>query len=445
MKKQLHICFLLAAGLLAGCTKDEAADQAAGKPFTPRVFNEISLFPESRDSIRILNVGDTMAFTGLQYSPVQADIAWKINDSVAATDKQYYFIAREGGAFRVSVNVTYQGYTTSRYRDIFVIPNTYKPKAAANVVMAYISDTASYKQVDFSAMTHMAYKVATITAAGTMDISKGEIARKAEETVGRAHVAGVPVLLGISGALSADGWSVSQSNQFGAVITDVAKRAALVQSIKAYVAAKRMDGVDLLMTDINASASIINANIAATGTLLTELRAALGANAILTATVAGSTYYDRYPDLSAANWINVHAYEDGVHVGPGKPLGQPSGFDYFVQCAGLWKSKYPAAKIVMGIPAFGLRYNSLDANGNNLSWTSYNYIPYKEILAAVPAAATKEYAEIAKGVYFNGIPLATQKAAWLKQNGFLGAYLWAGEYDVTGQQSLTANVYNSLQ
>jgi hypothetical protein len=99
----------------------------------------------------------------------------------------------------------------------------------------------------------------------------------------------------------------------------------------------------------------------------------------------------------------------------------------------------------MGIPAFGLRYNALDANGNNLSWTSYNYIPYKEILAAVPAAAGKEYAEISKGVYYNGLPLVTKKAGYLQQNGFLGTYIWAGEYDVMGASSLTATIFNILK
>lgn len=441
----LIISGLFAFPLLTGCKKDEAEQQADGRPFTPRIFNDIPLFPESADSIRVMNVGDTMAFTTLQYSPAQADIVWKINDSIAAKDKQYYFVAKEGGAFRISVNVSNEGFTTVRYRDVFVIPGTYKRKTTSNVVMAYINDTSSYKYVDFNVITHMAYKIATVSATGVMDISKGEVARKAEQTVGRAHVAGVPVLLGISGALSADGWSVSQSNQFGAVASDAVKRAALVQSIKAYVTAKKMDGVDILMTDINASTAIINANIAATGLLLNELRAALGGDAILTVTVTGATYYDRYPDLSAANWINVHAYEDGVHVGPGKVLGQPSGFDYFVQCAGRWTAKYPASKIVMGIPAFGLRYNTLDADGNNLSWSSYNYIPYKEILAAVPGAANEEYAAIAKGVYFNGIPLVSKKAAWLKANGFLGAYIWTGEFDVQGNQSLTGSIYNSLK
>lgn len=439
---------ILIAALFAtiGCKKDEAESQAKGRPFTPRIFNEVSLFPENRDSVRVLSVGDTLAFTGLQYSPGdKVNINWKVNDSIVSTDKQYYFVSKKGGAYRIAVNVSYQGDTTKRYRDVFVIPASYERKQANNVVMAYISDTSGYKYINFATMTHLAYKVATINAAGNMDVSKGEPFRKAEEIVGRAHMAGVPVLLSVSGALSADGWSVSQSNNFGAVATDAAKRAALVQSIKSYVAAKKMDGVDILMADINASTAIINANIAATGLLLNDLRTALGNNAILTVTVTGSTYYDRYPDLSSANWINVHAYEDGQHVGPGKPLGQPSGFDYFVKCANLWKSRLPANKIVMGIPAFGLRYLTLDANGNNLSWSSYNYIPYKDILAAVPAAADKEFAAIAQGVYFNGVPLVTQKAAWLKQNGFLGAYIWTGDYDVTGQNSLTANIFNTLK
>lgn len=436
----------LTIALIGGCRKDEEVSQAEGRPFTPRIFNEISLFPENRDSVRVMNIGDTLAFTQLQYSPAdKVGITWKVNDTIVSKERQYFFSARKGGAYRIQVAVSYQGDTTRRYRDVFVIPESYQRKTLPYVLMSYISDTASYKHINFSVVTHLAYKVATITATGAMDISKGEPFRKAEETVGRAHMAGVPVLLGISGALSADGWSVSQSNQFGAVAVDAARRAALVQSIKDYVKAKRMDGVDILMTDINASVSIINANIAATGLLLNELRTALGNEAILTVSVSGSGYYDRYPDLSAANWVNVHAYEDGLRVGPGKALGQPSGFDYFVQCANLWKSRMPASKIVMGIPAFGLRYNALDANGNNLSWTSYNYIPYKDILAAAPGAFDKEYAAISKGVYFNGVVLVNQKANWLKQNGLLGAYIWTGEFDVSGQYSLTANIFNTLR
>ncbi|MCK7555150.1 glycosyl hydrolase family 18 protein [Chitinophaga sedimenti] len=446
MKKISLLLYIALAFLGTGCEKDEAKEQAEGRPFTPRIFNFASLFPEHPDSIRILNIGQTMSFTGLKFSPAgKASLSWKVNDKEVATGETYEFTPTQGGDYIISVNASWEGKTATRNRRVFVIPDTYERKPAGPVVMAYLNDTAGHKYVNWDVTTHLAYKVATITAAGAMDISKGELNRKAEEIVGRAHLKGIPVLLGISGALSADGWSVSSSNNFGAVLTDAAKRAALVQSIKAYVTAKRMDGVDIMMTDINTTAAIINANCAATALLLNELRAALGDNAILTVTVTTNLYHDRYGSLAAANWLNVHAFEDGLHVGPGKALGQPSGYDYFVTGANLWKAKFPANKLVIGIPAFGLRYNQLDAAGNNLSWTSYGYMPYSAILAAVPTAFDKEFAAISQGVYFNGVPLVTQKAAFLKQNGFLGAYIWAGDYDVKGNNSLTAAVFNSLK
>lgn len=438
----LSCCYLI----LAGCKKAEEEEQAEGRPFTPRIFNETSLFPENPDSIRVMSIGQHLSFTGLQYSPAEkVKVSWKINDEEVSSAESYDFAATTGGEFRIRLDVEYNGTIVSRYRDVFVISDTFKPKTASNVILSYLNDTASYKYADWSTITHLAYKVATVTATGTIDVSKGEPYRKAEALTGRAHMNGVSVLLGVSGALSGDGWSVSQSNNFGAMITDATKRATLVQSIKDYVTAKKMDGVDIMMTDINASAAIINANIAATGALLNELRAAMGSNAIITVTVTTNQYYDRYPDLSAASWLNVHAFEDGLHVGPGKALGQSSGYDYFVAGAELWRTKYPASKLVIGIPAFGLRYNQLDANGNNLSWSSYNYIPYKDILAAVPTASGEEYADISKGVYFNGLPLVTQKATYLKANGYLGAYLWAGDYDVKGPNSLTGAISNVLK
>lgn len=51
---------------------------------------------------------------------------------------------------------------------------------------------------------------------------------------------------------------------------------------------------------------------------------------------------------------------------------------------------------------------------------------------------------IGQGVYYNGIPLVTEKAEYIRDNGFKGAYLWAGEYDVLGEYSLTGAVYQTL-
>lgn len=450
MKRYSYILLIFTIGVVgfaSSCSKDEVKEQTDNATFYPRIFNDVYLFPEYRDSVYIMKAGDTLAFRGLQFSPGdKVQVAWSVNDTPAGDGKEYFFVPQEGGDFRIKVEASYDGMSTSRYRDVFVIPSSFTPKPYNHVVMAYASDTAQYKYLDFSKMTHLAYKVATVTAAGTMDVSKGEIYKKSDVLIGKAHVNGVPVLLGISGTLSGDGWSVYASSNFGNALVDIAKRTALVAAIKEYVTAKKMDGVEILMTDINnTTGAQTNANIQAAGLFLNELRASLGADAIITITVPGIQYAGSYPDLSAANWINVHAYEDGLHVGPGKPLGQPSGYDYFVDCAETWMAKYPKNKLVIGIPAFGLRYTALDGNGNNLGWTSYNYMPYKQILAADATASGKEYAEIAEGVYFNGIPLVTEKSNYLKEQGYLGAYIWAGEYDVTTEQSLTATIHNILQ
>ncbi len=68
-----------------------------------------------------------------------------------------------------------------------------------------------------------------------------------------------------------------------------------------------------------------------------------------------------------------------------------------VQGANLWVNQHniPANKIVLGIPAFGVRYDQLDENGNNASWGSYAYMRYNDILAEDPDAATQEYSDIA--------------------------------------------------
>ena len=452
MKKlaQVFLFLIVTIVFAISCSnEDEAASQAEGRVFIPRVFNETSLFPENVDSVRVLSVNQPLVFSGLKFSPGgKVAISWKINDTEVSTDPNYTFVSEQGGDFRIKLDVSYEGTTISRYRDVFVVPPTYTPKTSNNFIVSFLTDNANDKSIEWDKITHAVYKIATVTATGTMDVSKGEAHRKAEKLVGRGHLNGVPVLLGISGALSGDGWNVNGSFNFGNAIRDNAKRAALVTAIKNYITAKKMDGVDIMMTDIGGAAASVTPSMVAVGTFINDLRTALGAQAIITTTVTSDNTHTRYPanSLSGANWINVHAFEDGLHVGPNAVLGQSSGYDYFVSCANIWKAKYPTSKLVIGIPAMGLRYNTLNASGNNLSWTSYDYIPYKTILDLVPNVFDKEYtASIAKGVYFNGVPLVTQKAAYLKANGYLGAYIWAGDYDTKEANSLTRAISTSLK
>lgn len=466
IKKLMHLFYFMvltiASASIIGCEKDEEIKQAEGRPFFPRIFKEASLFPESPDSIRVLDLNASYTFSGLGYSPAdRVKIAWKVNGAEVSNDTSYTFVGAEPGEFRVTLEASYEGDTTRRYRDFFVLPAadaTYQPKPANRVVLSYLSENTGHRgiaDIDYNKVSHVAYKLATVSASGGVSYAAGDQFRRIDHLVGKAHLNGVPVLLGISGTLSADGWAVNNNYNFGNAIVNPITRAALVQSIKNYITLRKLDGVDVMMTDVSGAAANVTNNMVAVGTFLNDLRVALGAASIITATVTADYTHTRYPanSLAAADWLNVHAFEDGLHVGPDKPLGQPSSLDYLIASAEIWKAKYDVSKLVIGVSTLGIRYNALLPNGNNATWTSYDYIPYKDILYNVPTAFDKEYAAISQGVYFNGVPLVVQKAQYLKQNNYLGVYLWYADGDMpghnqitkaTGEHALTAAIYDNI-
>jgi hypothetical protein len=440
-RKELLVILLAVLGF-AGCKKDIAAEQENSNPIYPRIFDNKRVFAGAY----IINEGDTAKFIGLQYTPAdKVKINWMVNDSLASTATSFNFKPSTGGEFTIKLVVSYNGDTSSRSTKVLVNPSTYTFKPYTSVTMAYLTSAGTAASINWKNVTHVAYKVGLVAPDGSLDVSAGEINQTADELVARAHINGVPIIMGISGRLSGiDGWAIYDTNDFGTPIQDPAKRTALVAAIKAYIAKKKMDGVDIMMTDINSDTT--PANMAAIGPLLTELRAALPAKDIITVTVTVNYQHWNYPDLSAADWVNIHAFEDNIHIGPGAPVGQSSSYDFMVSSAAIWTQFHlPANKIVIGMPAFGLRYDALDGSGNNLSWGSYSYVTYSDILAFDPSAATKEETNMNFGVYFNGVPLVTKKAAYAKSNGFKGCYLWAEDYDVQGPNSLLSAIYTAQQ
>ncbi|POY37945.1 hypothetical protein C3K47_05325 [Solitalea longa] len=443
MKRLLYFLIpVLLFAVVSSCEKEyKGVDD---EPIYPRIFDNKGVF---RTPSRIISEGESAVYNGITYSPSGGmSVSWLVNDVQVSTDTAYTFKPTEGGEYTIVLRVTTpNGDTTSRTSKVLVNPTNYTFKTYTNVAMSYLSENGKAADVNWDLVTHLAFKCARVLPEGTLDVSNGEVNQTADEIVARAHINGVPVLLGVSGRLSGiDGWALYGSNDFGSVITDAAKRAALVTAIKNYVTNKRMDGVDIMMTDINGVD--VDGNLAAAAKLLTALRAELPATAIVTVTVAAGWQHWSYPDLSAADWVNVHAFEDGLTVGPGAPRGQASSYDYMVSCANIWKNFHlPASKIVVGIPGFGLQYNAIDANGNNESWGSYGYTTFKEILRQDPAAYEKEFANIAFGIYYNGGPLIDKKTEFIKNNGFKGAYFWGGDYDVAGEKSLMATIHKTLK
>jgi hypothetical protein len=446
MKKiyqKLSLLLLMLIVVAAGCKKDVAKEQEDANPLQPRIFDILREF----SGAQVIDEGDTAKFTNIEVTPAgKATISWMVNNVEVSKDKKFNFSPKGGGEFTIKLKVTYNGDSSVRSTKVLVNPSTYTFKPYTKIAMSYLTQDASAANVNFNNVTHVTYKIGLVSPEGDLDTSPGEVGQKANELVARAHIAGVPVIMGISGRLSGiDGWAIYETNDFGTAIRDPAKRTKLIGLVKAYVAAKRMDGVDIMMTDINSG----NApdNIHAIGPFLTELKAALPPTALVTVTATVNYQHWEYPDLSAASWVNLHAYEDNIHIGPGAPVGQSSSLQFMIDGAAIWPNFHlPASKLVVGMPAFGLRYNELDANGNNASWGSYDYMTYKDILTADPTAFGKEFTDKSgKGVYYNGVPLITQKAQYLKNNGFKGGYLYGGDYDTQDANSLMLALFNGIK
>lgn len=438
------VYFLSASLIVLSACKKTISDPEFKEGDSPRIFQ---LGDNFRNSY-ILNQGDTAHYTGLLFSPAgKVKITWKVNDVVASTDTVFHFVPTGGGEFKIVLEASYNGLSTIRTSTVLVKPSTYTPAPFTKVVMAYLSETGLPAAVNWDFVTHVAYQSGRVSSDGNLDITAGETNQKMDELVARGHIKGKPVLLSIAGRLSGiDGWASYATTDFGDAIRDVTKRAGLVTKIKNYLAQKKLDGVDIIMTDINGDPNY-SANLTALGSFVNQLRTALPTGALITCAVSTSWQHWEYPNLSNADWINVHAFEDNLHVGPGAPRGQASSLDYMKSAADIWKNFHVAAsKIVVGMPAFGLRYNAVDATGNNLSWGSYDYIPYAGILAIDPAADQKELVNSAKGIYYNGVPIITAKAAYIKTSAFKGAYLWTVDYDspVAGK-SLMQTLYNGLK
>src|SRR5690606_28434904 len=430
--------------LIMSCEKKEKYE--LDTDYFPRIFDQTGVFTSP---MQVIAAGEAVEYTGLVFSPAgKVDVTWKVNGEEVSKEESYVFSPSSGGEFEITLEVTNNGKTAVRKSKVLVSPTDYTFDDYTKVVMSYLSEEGTVADIDWDIVTHVTFKAARVIPGGELDVTPGETNQVANELVARGHINKKRVLLGVSGRLSGiDGWALYDGDDFGSVIVDPATRAVLVDNLIDYMTAKRIDGIDIMMHDINLSSGHVP-NMQALGPFLTELRAALDEDKLLTLTVGvGWQHWDYPADLSMLDWMNVRAFENGLTVGPGVPTGQPSPYQFMVDGANAWLNGHgiPADKLVIGIPAFGLRYDALDGDGNNLSWGSYGYMPYREILAADATASEKEYLpNIGKGVYYNGIPLVEQKAAYIRDNNFKGAYIWAGDYDVSGEKSLIKALYETL-
>lgn len=273
-------------------------------------------------------------------------------------------------------------------------------------------EPGALEKIRYDVLTHINYAFAIPTSDG--DLLPLEGSSLARRILKEAHANGVQVLLAVGG------WSyqnVPLASTFASATATAEKRTRLVNAIVALCGEYGFDGVDMDWE----YPRISDGTYRQYESFMLELAAALRARGLLlTAAVPagvsaqGVPYRDSMGQtdavLQAVDWINVMAYEGGS----GK---DHSTYDFAVHAAGYWTEQrgLPGEKVVLGVPFYGRD----------------RYVPYGELLAAVPDAWSRDSA-VYRGstVWYNGIPTVTAKTEYaLAHLG--GVMAWELSQDTT--------------
>ena len=296
---------------------------------------------------------------------------------------------------------------------------------AQKMVVAYVPNwidlPAFTGAIDYGKITHINIAFENPTN-GSGDLSfnpnNAVLIKKAREK-------GVKVLISIGGGSAADD-DVLKPRYFD-LLTD-AKRAGFVAKLTDYVVKHNFDGLDV---DIEGPS--INKDY---GAFIADLAKALKPKGkLLTAALSKGYGGDRVPTSTFAHFdfINIMAY-DGT--GPWNPnrAGQHSSFDMAKESVAYWLGRgLPKSKAVLGVPFYGYGFGD--------SFRNRDY-PYSELVRDYPDAELKD--EVAKTIYYNGIPTIKAKAKYVLEQGLAGVMIWSLDSDAKGEKSLLSALHESL-
>ncbi|HPH96220.1 MAG TPA: glycoside hydrolase family 18 protein [Anaerolineaceae bacterium] len=282
------------------------------------------------------------------------------------------------------------------------VPMTPTPEAPEFKVIAYVTDwDPAPEEAALDRLTHINYAFVLPKTDGTLStLANGW---KLEALVKQGHARGVKVLISVGG------WGLDQ--QFEVMAAGEGTRARFVKEMVAFVDQYQLDGVDIDWEYPRPGAS--SKHFVA---LMTELRAALRPDLLLTAAVAavGPSGDGIDPAVfELVDFINLMVYDGGSP--------NHASMDYAAQSLDYWSKRgLSAEKTVLGVPFY----------------SRPGEVPYKKLVGADPAAAQVDefvYQGIKEG--YNGLVTMRQKVLLARERAS-GVMIWALVYDTTDDLSL---------
>jgi GH18 family chitinase len=288
-------------------------------------------------------------------------------------------------------------------------PTMNTSKSPSFRVIGYVTASVIVEQVPFDKLTHINYAFLIPNADGSFAPMANSW--KLKFLAEQAHKNDVKVLISVGGW----GWDA----QFEEMAADPQKRAVFIDGLVKFVAETGIDGADIDWEYPDPGQSSLNFLA-----LMTELRAALPKDKLLTAAVIafGDEYGQGVPTESFAlmDFINIMTYDGDLH---GSMEQFNLGLDYWLG-RGL-----PKEKLVMGVPFY----------------SRPGEVIYRKLVEADLAAAQKDVLELVGALQrYNGVPTIREKTRIALERAS-GLMIWTIEYDASGDASLLTAINDTIQ
>ncbi|RSM78666.1 glycoside hydrolase family 18 [Kibdelosporangium aridum] len=270
--------------------------------------------------------------------------------------------------------------------------------------------SGNVNSIQYTKLTHINYAFVLPNSNGTLQGIPDP--NKLRSLVSLGHNNGVKVSLAVGG------WNDGNDSAFEQLAGNAGSRTTFVNALIGVVNEYNLDGIDMDWEYPDPGQS--GANFTA---LMRQLGDALHSRGkLLTAAVVsgGGTANGVEPAVfGIVDWLNIMAYDGG---------SPHANYDWSIQSANFWKGRgLPAGKTVLGVPFYSRPV----------------YVPYSQIVAADPANANRDCANISGGTQcYNGIPTIKRKTQWAVANAG-GIMNWELSQDTTGATSLLSAIFDA--
>ena len=458
MKNLKYILFLiLPLFAFYGCEDDDGSNPGFGEKEIPHIYVTWS-------ENMAYKVGDIVSIEP-QISPSDgATYKWTLNGEVISTEKDLSYRIPDYLVGVLKFEVTRNEVSNSRTANLLV-PQPFKPKTYNKKAIAFLTENGSISDVDWENITHLVVSSAEIGKDGAI---KTTFVDKINPSVLSqfAHHYGVYVLMEASGVLKSylNAAPLYGSYTFyNAAIGD--KQVDLAKNIIAKADELGFDGINIYMDKANTDNGLfgepakLKAFYEAVAANVTETKNIDGEDYpyLLTMSVVGGWTRGSLAgvvNIARYDWVNVLAF--GAEDLDAVPH---SAQWYAEQEVGVWlgwQGPIAPSRVVLGVPAFGLRYFGVPAG---YAWDNLEnfteYISYKDICSKHSDAPSKSVVVIKENngdkskevdkIFYDGLSNIEQKAEYAKSKDLAGMALWSIESDSKQSgQSLMKKINESL-